>query len=167
MIPVESAVFQETPWPHYTVMMLFDSSFGGLSALEHTNSHLGIYNPQAIGSPILTSVTAHEIFHAWNVKRLRPADMVPYRYDRTEPTVWLWVSEGITDYYADLALLRGGVVTADQFLGTDGGQDRQGGGGAAHGARGCVALHLDPPDRREPVSLLSEGVAGRASCSTS
>jgi predicted metalloprotease with PDZ domain len=42
--------------------------------------------------------------------------MVPYKYDRTEPTVWLWVSEGITDYYADLALLRGGVVTADQFL---------------------------------------------------
>src|SRR6185312_841799 len=40
VIPVESAVFQETPWPHYTVMMLFDSSFGGLSALEHTNSHL-------------------------------------------------------------------------------------------------------------------------------
>ena len=117
VIPVESAVFQETPWPHYTVMMLFDSSFGGLSALEHTNSHLGIYNPQAIGSPVLTSVTAHEIFHAWNVKRLRPADMVPYRYDRTEPTVWLWVSEGITDYYADLALLRGGVVTPEQFLG--------------------------------------------------
>jgi len=117
VIPVESAVFQETPWPHYTVMMLFDSSFGGLSALEHTNSHLGIYNPQAIGTPILTSVTAHEIFHAWNVKRLRPADMVPYRYDRSEPTVWLWVSEGITDYYADLALLRGGVITADQFLG--------------------------------------------------
>jgi predicted metalloprotease with PDZ domain len=117
VIPVESAVFQQTPWPNYTVMMLFDSSFGGLSALEHANSHLGIYNPQAIGSPILTSVTAHEIFHAWNVKRLRPADMVPYRYDRTEPTVWLWVSEGITDYYADLALLRGGVINADQFLG--------------------------------------------------
>jgi predicted metalloprotease with PDZ domain len=117
VIPAESAVFQETPWQNYTVMMLFDSAFGGLSALEHTNSHLGIYNPQAIGSPVLTSVTAHEIFHAWNVKRLRPADMVPYRYDRTEPTVWLWVSEGITDYYADLALIRGGVINADQFLG--------------------------------------------------
>jgi predicted metalloprotease with PDZ domain len=117
VIPAESAVFQETPWQNYTVMMLFDSSFGGLSALEHTNSHVGIYNPQAIGNPILTSVTAHEIFHAWNVKRLRPADMVPYAYDRAEPTVWLWVSEGITDYYADLALIRGGVVTPEQFLG--------------------------------------------------
>ncbi len=116
-LPKESAVFQETPWQTYTVMMLFDSSFGGLSALEHTNSHVGIYNPQSIGSPVLTSVTAHEIFHAWNVKRLRPADMVPYVYDRTEPTVWLWVSEGITDYYADLALVRGGVITPEQFYG--------------------------------------------------
>ena len=116
MIPAESAVFQETPWPHYTVMMIFDSSTGGGSALEHTNSHVGIYNPGFIGNPILASITAHEIFHAWNVKRLRPADMVPYRYDRPQPTVWLWVSEGITDYYADLAILRGGIIGVDQFL---------------------------------------------------
>jgi predicted metalloprotease with PDZ domain len=116
MIPAEAAVFQETPWPHYTVMMIFDSSYGGGSALEHTNSHVGIYSPQFIGNPILASITAHEIFHAWNVKRLRPADMVPYRYDRSEPTTWLWVSEGITDYYADLAILRGGIIDSAQFL---------------------------------------------------
>ena len=116
MIPAEAAVFQETPWPHYTVMMIFDSSTGGGSALEHTNSHVGIYSPGFIGNPILASITAHEIFHAWNVKRLRPADMVPYRYDQPEPTVWLWVSEGITDYYADLAILRGGIIGVEQFL---------------------------------------------------
>jgi predicted metalloprotease with PDZ domain len=120
MIPAEAAVFGETPWPHYTVMMVFDSAFGGGSALEHTNSHLGIYNPGFIGNPILASITAHEIFHAWNVKRLRPADMVPYRYDRSEPTVWLWVSEGITDYYADLAILRGGIIDDQQFLNVTG-----------------------------------------------
>jgi predicted metalloprotease with PDZ domain len=116
MIPPEAAVFGETPWPHYSVMMIFDSTFGGGSALEHTNSHVGIYSPGFIGSPVLASITAHEIFHAWNVKRLRPAEMVPYRYDRSEPTVWLWVSEGITDYYADLAILRGGIITPLQFL---------------------------------------------------
>jgi predicted metalloprotease with PDZ domain len=116
MIPAEAAVFQETPWPHYTVMMIFDSSSGGGAALEHTNSHVGIYNPGFIGNPILASITAHEIFHAWNVKRLRPVDMVPYRYDQPEPTVWLWVSEGITDYYADLTLVRGGISRVDQFL---------------------------------------------------
>ncbi|HEX2638243.1 MAG TPA: PDZ domain-containing protein [Gemmatimonadales bacterium] len=120
MIPAEAAVFRETPWPHYTVMMIFDSSYGGGSALEHTNSHVGIYSPQFIGNPILASITAHEIFHAWNVKRLRPADMVPYRYDRSEPTPWLWVSEGITDYYADLAILRGGIIDSAQFLGLTG-----------------------------------------------
>jgi predicted metalloprotease with PDZ domain len=42
--------------------------------------------------------------------------MVPYRYDRPEPTPWLWVSEGITDYYADLAILRGGIITPEQFM---------------------------------------------------
>ena len=63
----------------------------------------------------LASITAHEIFHAWNVKRLRPAEMWPYRYDRPQETVWLWVSEGITDYYADLALVRGGVVDSTGF----------------------------------------------------
>jgi predicted metalloprotease with PDZ domain len=122
MIPPEIAVFGETPWPNYTILMVFDRAFGGGSALEHANSHLGIYNSQFIGNPILASITAHEIFHAWNVKRLRPADMVPYRYDRMEPTTWLWVSEGITDYYADLALVRSGIINTDQFLGVTGGK---------------------------------------------
>jgi predicted metalloprotease with PDZ domain len=46
---------------------------------------------------------------------MRPAEMVPYQYDRAQPTPWLWVSEGITDYYADLALVRGGVVDSTAF----------------------------------------------------
>jgi predicted metalloprotease with PDZ domain len=43
--------------------------------------------------------------------------MWPYRYEMMQPTAWLWVSEGITDYYADLALVRGGVINATGFLG--------------------------------------------------
>jgi predicted metalloprotease with PDZ domain len=122
MIPAEAAVFQETPWTTYDVMMIFAPTYPGASALEHTNSHVGIYNSDIIGNPILASITAHEIFHAWNVKRLRPADMWPYRYDRAEPTPWLWVSEGITDYYADLALVRGGIVDSAQFMTFTGGK---------------------------------------------
>ena len=116
-IPAMAAVFQETPWDSYTVMTIFDSSYTGGSALEHQSSHVGIYAPMMIGTPLLASITAHEIFHAWNVKRLRPADMVPYEYERPEPTPWLWVSEGITDYYADLALIRGGIVDSTIFFG--------------------------------------------------
>src|SRR3954468_4181456 len=116
MIPAESAVFQETPWSTYDVMMIFDPRYPGASALEHQSSHVGIYNQGIIGNPLLVSITAHEIFHAWNVKRLRPADMWPYDYHQAQPTPWLWVSEGITDYYADLALVRGGIVDSAQFM---------------------------------------------------
>lgn len=116
MVPPQSKVFGETPWKHYTTMLIFDSLFGGGSALEHQNSHVGIYNPQFIGTVLLASITAHEIFHAWNVKRLRPSEMVPYRYDQPQPTTLLWMSEGITDYYADLALVRGGIIDSTVFL---------------------------------------------------
>jgi predicted metalloprotease with PDZ domain len=115
-VPPMAKVFGEQPWDAYTIFLLFDSTFGGGSALEHTNSHVGIYNPEFMGSVILASITAHEIFHAWNVKRLRPADMFPYRYDVPQETAWLWVSEGITDYYADLALVRGQVVDSSGFV---------------------------------------------------
>ena len=110
MMPPMQDVFGETPWDTYTVMAVFDEDFGGGSALEHSNSYLGTYSTRFVGSPILALITAHEIFHAWNVKRMRPAEMVPYDYDRPQPTGLLWVSEGITDYYADLALVRGGVI---------------------------------------------------------
>ena len=110
MAPAETAVFGETGWPDYTTLMVFPGGGGSGSALEHARSHLGIYGTDLIGTPILHDITAHEMFHSWNVKRLRPADMWPYRYDRWMPTTWLWVSEGITDYYAPLAITRGGVV---------------------------------------------------------
>ena len=116
IIGVQHAVFDETPWDRYTTMLIFDESTAGGSALEHTNSHVGIYNPQFRGNPLLALISGHEIFHAWNVKRLRPADLVPYRYQSKQPTPWLWVSEGITDYYADLSLFRAKVLPQDMFI---------------------------------------------------
>ncbi len=115
-IPPEVAVFGEVPWDSYTVMQIVDSSYMGASGLEHQNSHVDVLGPQYVGSEFQPSLYAHEIFHSWNVKRLRPADMWPYRYSRPQPTPWLWVSEGITDYYADLAEVRGGVIDAKGFL---------------------------------------------------
>lgn len=116
MFPPMTAVTGTSPHDRYVILTVFDSSVAGGSALEHANSHLGIYTPFIIGNTALPSITAHEIFHLWNVKRMRPADLVPYRYDQAQPTPWLWVSEGITDYYADLALLRGGVIDSTEFL---------------------------------------------------
>jgi len=122
IIGVEAAVFGETPWKTYTVMQIADSAFGAIVGLEHQNSHVDLTNVLAIGQPVLTSVYAHEIFHAWNVKRLRPADMWPYQYAHEQPTPWLWVSEGVTDYYADLALVRSGVSDTSAFFATTAGK---------------------------------------------
>ncbi|MDQ2665273.1 MAG: hypothetical protein M3Z05_04615 [Gemmatimonadota bacterium] len=115
VIPVEVNVFGEAPWSNYTVMQIADSTTQGFSGLEHASSHVDIVASQGLGADFLPSLYAHEIFHSWNVKRLRPADLMPYRYDRPQETSWLWVSEGITDYYADLAEVRGGVVDAAEF----------------------------------------------------
>lgn len=116
MIPPMTRVFGELPYEHYSILIVFDSAYAGASALEHQNSHVGIYTPFIIGNPVFPSITAHEIVHLWNVKRMRPAELVPYMYDRPQPTPWLWVSEGITDYYADLALVRSGIVDSSAFL---------------------------------------------------
>lgn len=110
--------FGEVPWRGYTVLEVIDSTFGGMSALEHAESELAIVGEPYLDEPFVTSVHAHELAHAWNVKRLRPADLVPYAYDRPQPTPWLWMSEGITDYYADLALVRAGLADESAFLAT-------------------------------------------------
>ena len=122
VIPPEVAVFGEAPWPTYTVMQIADSAYGGASGLEHQNSHVDVIAAGALDNPFVPGLYAHEIFHAFNVKRLRPADMVPYRYEREQPTPLLWVSEGITDYYGDLAQLRGGVIDSAGFLALTGGK---------------------------------------------
>ncbi|MEP6492704.1 MAG: PDZ domain-containing protein [bacterium] len=115
VIPPEAAVFGETPWENYTIMQIVDSAFGGASGLEHQSSHVDVLAPSYVGSEFQPSLYAHEIFHSWNVKRLRPSEMWPYKYSHPQPTPWLWVSEGITDYYADLAEVRGGVVDEKGF----------------------------------------------------
>ena len=116
MLPPQQAVFGTTPFDRYTILQIFDTTQSGISALEHRNSFVAIAPPEAAGTPSLYSIYAHELFHVWNVKRMRPSDLRPYRYDLPQPTEWLWVSEGITDYYADLSLVRGGIIDSAEVL---------------------------------------------------
>ncbi len=116
IIDAQARVFGEIPFGDYTLMQIADSGYGAISGLEHQNSHVDVTTPLAIGQPILTSIYAHEIFHAWNVKRLRPADLWPYEYADEQPTTWLWMSEGVTDYYADISRVRAGVIDSVAFF---------------------------------------------------
>lgn len=64
----------------------------------------------------LIGVASHELFHSWNVKSIRPAEMVPYKYTRENYSKLGYVYEGVTTYYGDLFLARSGVFTSKQFF---------------------------------------------------
>jgi predicted metalloprotease with PDZ domain len=61
-------------------------------------------------------LASHEYFHAWNVKRIKPAAFTPYDLDRENYTALLWAFEGITSYYDDLALSRCGLIGRKDYL---------------------------------------------------
>ena len=115
LVPAEIAVFGEAPFRNYTIFQRSDTVVNG-GGLEHQSSQVDEVVTSQLDAPYLPGLYSHEFFHAWNVKRLRPADLVPYRYDDAQPTTWLWVSEGVTDYYGALALVRGGVYDTTGFF---------------------------------------------------
>jgi predicted metalloprotease with PDZ domain len=86
--------------------------------MEHLNSTEIILKGELSDSTLDEALgdAAHEFFHAWNVKRLRPAALGSFEYTRENYTTSLWFAEGVTSYYADLALLRSGVWSEVQFL---------------------------------------------------
>ncbi|MDQ6652971.1 MAG: PDZ domain-containing protein [Acidobacteriota bacterium] len=123
----------EVPYHDYTFILHLRSNTGG--GLEHLNSTALGYprfgfspepsegvNSAGPGAPPLRtyrgflSLVAHEFFHLWNVKRIRPDALGPFDYTKENYTRLLWVAEGITDYYARLALRKAGLISVKEFL---------------------------------------------------
>ena len=125
----------EIPYRDYTFILHLRANAGG--GLEHLNSTALGYPrfgfriargdratsaaPNAADQPErdyrgFLSLVAHEFFHLWNVKRIRPDALGPFDYTQENYTKLLWVAEGITDYYADVAVRRAGLITEDEFL---------------------------------------------------
>ncbi len=108
------------PYKKYVFLNLITESGGGL---EHKNSVCMMTNRWATstrpGYVKWLDLVAHEYFHAWNVKRLRPVELGPFDYENENPTKSLWVSEGFTDYYSGLTVKRIALSTQAEYLGTD------------------------------------------------
>ena len=68
------------------------------------------------GFDMMLALTSHELFHAWNVKRLLPARFAPYDYWNATPTRLLWAIEGLTSYYGEISLVRAGLWSVDRYL---------------------------------------------------
>jgi predicted metalloprotease with PDZ domain len=106
-------IFGRAPYTDYTY--IFVGGRGG--GLEHLNSTtIGVTTETLARNPRgAESVSAHEFFHAWNVKRIRPVELGPFDYEHEVRTVNLWWSEGVTDYYAGVILARAGLDSRDDF----------------------------------------------------
>jgi predicted metalloprotease with PDZ domain len=105
------------PYDRYVFFNMITESGGGL---EHKNSTVLMTNRWSTRTRraylAWLDLASHEYFHAWNVKRLRPAELGPFDYENENITRSLWIAEGFTDYYADLQVLRAGLQTRDEYL---------------------------------------------------
>ena len=117
IVEAETKAMGENPNKDYVFIIhnVTDPSGG----LEHKNSTtLEVNRWTYMGDDYLgfLSLVAHEYFHLWNVKRIRPKELGPFNYDEENYTDLLWVMEGFTSYYDELFLRRAGYYTADEYL---------------------------------------------------
>ena len=119
VVSSEMAMMPSPDFEHYTFIFHFAPDIAMGDGMEHLNSTQIILSGQVSGAAVEEAIetTAHEFFHLWNGKRLRPAPLGPFDYTRENYTRSLWVAEGITSYYAYVHLLRSGVWDRKQFLG--------------------------------------------------
>ena len=119
IVEAETAVYGENPNKHYTFIVHNKQRNGG--GLEHLSSTvLGASRDQYTserGYKGFLGLVAHEHFHLWNVKRLRPIALGPFDYDNENYTTNLWIAEGFTAYYQNIILRHAGISTPEAYLG--------------------------------------------------
>lgn len=112
-----STVVGEHPCKDYTFIVHHLPGVGG--GLEHLNSTTCQTSPLAYATDAgfkgFMGLIAHEYFHLWNVKRIRPIALGPFDYDNENYTHMLWVAEGFTSFYQENILLRAGILTPEEY----------------------------------------------------
>jgi predicted metalloprotease with PDZ domain len=114
---VESTLMQDLPFNRYTFILQFPRDGGSTGGMEHRDG-AAISIPASSmrnNQSYLESVAAHEFFHLWNVKRIRPQSLEPVDYIKGNNTGDLWFCEGVTNTYAELALLRAELIDRKTF----------------------------------------------------
>jgi predicted metalloprotease with PDZ domain len=109
------------PYRRYLLLVHLADGIGRLAALEHAASTSVVVPRRSLEAGTdaydeLLYVVAHELFHAWNARRLRPAELVPYDLSRPQPARSLWITEGLTEYYAHRAMYQSGRWSRVRYL---------------------------------------------------
>ena len=108
----ELKLMEGAPYEHYTFIFHIGKAAGGAGGgMEHANSTaISMHSAED-----LPNVSAHEFFHLWNVKRIRPATLEPVDYTQEQYTRALWFAEGVTNTYAAYTLVRAQLWSKEQF----------------------------------------------------
>ena len=120
VVETAAAVFQgQLPYARYSFLCLFTAD--GHGGLEHSDSTVLLAARTSLhserGYREFLALAAHELFHAWNVKRMRPVEFWRYDYENENYTRLLWLLEGWTAYYDDLLCFRAGLMSRVDYLG--------------------------------------------------
>ncbi len=120
MVTTEVSLFGKPPYSDYTFFFHLRPGARGSGGLEHLNSTSISAAGYLFTNPAeyrrFLFVCAHEFFHLWNVKRIRPQILGPFDYTREQNTRDLYVSEGMTSYWAGLLLKRSGLWTRKDYF---------------------------------------------------
>jgi predicted metalloprotease with PDZ domain len=118
IITAEKNFWGEYPYQRYVFLVHCAPNAGG--GTEHINSTILGTRPFIFRNPDtyrgFLGLVAHEYFHTWNVKQLRPKGIHPYDYTKENYASELWVAEGTTSYYDNLLLVRAGFLSPDKYL---------------------------------------------------
>ena len=118
LIQVETDIFGDLPYDHYLFLLhLTEKGYGGLEHKQGCSlqySRFGFRDPEKYNRFI--SLVAHEFFHLWNVKRIRPLALETFDYDQENYTDCLWFCEGVTSFYDLVIPLRAGIYDAQWYL---------------------------------------------------
>jgi predicted metalloprotease with PDZ domain len=117
VVSAESAWMRDCPLQNYMFIYHFAESAGG-GGMEHSYGTAITLPRQDLdaGFDQFISITAHEFFHLWNVKRIRPQSLDPIDYTKENYTPALWFSEGVDSTVAEYVLLRAGLLDEQHYL---------------------------------------------------
>ena len=117
IVRVQHRFWGALPYDKYVVLNLITEASGGL---EHRNSTVLMTSRWATRTrrPYVAwlELASHELFHVWNIKRLRPVELGPFDYENENHTRSLWMAEGVTDYLAELLVHRADLSTREEYL---------------------------------------------------
>ncbi|MCL4329759.1 MAG: hypothetical protein M1533_02000 [Candidatus Thermoplasmatota archaeon] len=119
IVEAHAKVMGQPLYRKYQFIVHLVNNGSGYGGLEHLNSCSVMFGSTLFSEDKtyveFLELISHEYFHSWNAKRIRPVELGPFNYREENYSQWLWFCEGLTEFFGELAVLRAGLMTRQQF----------------------------------------------------